>query len=112
MRWPGRSLGVGVGLCVVLGAAAGEVARRPKTALPDTLTPVLVRPVSSIVAPVLGGDGRYHVVYELWLTNAKALPATLSTPASVSLPAAPDSRASGRCCGPNCKTESQSRSSA
>jgi hypothetical protein len=55
--------------------AGGKSARRP--ALPDALTPVLVRPVAAITAPVLGDDGRYHVVYELWLTNAKALPATI-----------------------------------
>ncbi len=75
MTWPVRAVGVVVGLGVVLGMAGGKTARRP--ALPDALTPVLVRPVAAVVAPVLGDDGRYHVVYELWLTNAKALPATI-----------------------------------
>jgi hypothetical protein len=77
MTWPSRAIGVVVGLGVVLGMTGGEAARGPKPALPDALTPVLIRPVAPIVAPVLGGDGRYHVVYELWLTNAKALPATI-----------------------------------
>jgi hypothetical protein len=77
MTWRGRAVGAVVLLCVVLGVAGGEAARPPRPALPDALTPVLVRSVASIVAPVLGDDGRYHVVYELWLTNAKALPATV-----------------------------------
>src|SRR4029077_21231362 len=77
MTWPGRSVGALVGLGVVLGMAEAPVARNPRAALRDALTPVLVRPVAAIVAPVLGDDGRYHVVYELWLTNAKALPATI-----------------------------------
>src|SRR5258706_14786849 len=75
MTWPVRAVGVVVGLGVVLGMAGGKTARRP--ALPDALTPVLVRPVAAVVASVLGDDGRFHVVYELWLTNAKALPATI-----------------------------------
>jgi hypothetical protein len=57
--------------------AGAEAARRPKPALPDALTPVLVRTVAAIIAPVLGDDGRYYVVYELWLANAQAVPATI-----------------------------------
>jgi len=53
---------------------AGESA---EPAQPDVFTPVLIRPVASKTAPVSGDDGRFHVVYELRLTNAKAVPATI-----------------------------------
>jgi hypothetical protein len=53
-------------------AAQGEQQRE------DVFTPVTVSLVGSdSEGAVKGTDGRYHVVYELLLTNAKAAPATL-----------------------------------
>ena len=44
----------------------------------DVLTPVTVSLIGSdSEGAVKGTDGRYHVVYELLLTNARAVPATL-----------------------------------
>lgn len=53
----------------------------PTSALPggatDAFTPILVRALGATTAPVFGDDGRYHLMYDLWLTNAKAAPATI-----------------------------------
>src|SRR3954454_15362905 len=43
----------------------------------DQGTPVVASTLNTGAAPVLGTDGRLHVVYELELTNAKPVPATL-----------------------------------
>lgn len=43
----------------------------------DSFTPVVARTLAPTTAPVLGTDGKYHVVYELELTNAKPVTATL-----------------------------------
>lgn len=42
-------------------------------------TPVVASVVASPAPPVLGTDGRYHVLYELELLNAKLAPATLQS---------------------------------
>jgi hypothetical protein len=56
------------------GAAAPDGEQQQE----DVFTPVTVSLVGSdSEAAVKGTDGRYHVVYELLLTNAKAVPATL-----------------------------------
>ena len=47
------------------------------TAQPDAFTPVIVTPIGTRHVAVLGTDGRYHVVYELELTNTKLAPATI-----------------------------------
>ena len=70
MTWSSRAIGVALGLAAVVSTAPGQ-------ALHDAFTPVLIRPVAPNVAPVQGDDDRYHIVYELWLTNAKAVPATI-----------------------------------
>lgn len=46
-------------------------------ATPDDFTPVIGAIIGQDSAPVKGSDGRWHVVYELLLTNAKAVTATL-----------------------------------
>lgn len=45
--------------------------------LPDTFTAVLGSFVGGETAPVKGSDGRWHVVYELWMTNGKQVPASI-----------------------------------
>jgi hypothetical protein len=45
----------------------------------DAYTPVVVRPLSASTFPFLGSDGKYHVVYDLELTNGGPVPATVDT---------------------------------
>ena len=45
--------------------------------VPDAYTPLTLVPVSSGTFPFLGTDGKYHVAYDLQLTNASRVPATL-----------------------------------
>ncbi len=44
---------------------------------PDQFTPVIVSPLTGNTRPFPGTDGKYHVVYELVVTNTKPTPATL-----------------------------------
>jgi hypothetical protein len=44
---------------------------------PQRFTPVVASTIGPETAPVRGTDGRYHVVYELLLTNSKNVPATI-----------------------------------
>src|SRR5690606_19412229 len=60
----------------LLGSAGVLVPSVPPSAA-DDFTPVVGEILSSHTMPVRGSDGRMHVVYELLLTNAKAVPATL-----------------------------------
>jgi hypothetical protein len=46
-------------------------------AAPDQFTPVTAAPLTSRSQAFLGTDGKYHVDYELVLTNTKPTPATL-----------------------------------
>jgi hypothetical protein len=50
-----------------------------RAGLPEAFTPVVGSFVGDETAPVLGSDGKLHVVYELWLTNAKQVLATISS---------------------------------
>ena len=43
----------------------------------DSFTPLVARTLAPATAPVLGTDGKYHVVYELALTNAKPVTVTM-----------------------------------
>lgn len=45
--------------------------------VPDAYTAVTVRPLSAPTFPFPGTDGRYHIVYDLELTNAGPVPATI-----------------------------------
>jgi hypothetical protein len=60
---------IGFVLVVLLSACA--------TSKADDFTPLLVSPLTANARPVLGADGRMHIVYELVLTNANPTPATL-----------------------------------
>jgi hypothetical protein len=46
--------------------------------VPDAFTSVVVHPLSTSAFPFLGSDGRYHVAYDLELTNASRVPATVA----------------------------------
>ena len=58
-------------LLLVLPAAA----QKPRT---DQFTPVIVSTLTDSALPFPGTDGKYHVVYELKLTNTKPTTATLT----------------------------------
>src|SRR5262245_30971208 len=57
--------------------AAAWAAEPSPLRVPDAFTPVVARFVGRDTAPVKGSDGRWHVVYELWITNTRAQPATV-----------------------------------
>ena len=67
------------------GARRGLIAAAALLALPaagqksapDQFTPVVVSPLTGSTQPFPGADGKYHVVYELVVTNTKPTPATL-----------------------------------
>lgn len=71
-RTHARSLVALAMLAAALTGAASAVADDRKLAATPLILHVAHRPI-----PVLGGDGRYHVVYELDLTNFTPLGATL-----------------------------------
>jgi murein DD-endopeptidase MepM/ murein hydrolase activator NlpD len=80
-RWPGLA-----GVTAILAAAAliggggVAVAGRPgkkSIQVPDAFTPVVAHPISAPTFPFLGTDGKYHISYDLQLTNASRLPATI-----------------------------------
>jgi len=58
-------------------ATSSARAAAPPRALKQVFTPVTVTPVGVRPQAVLGTDGRYHLIYELELTNTKAVPATI-----------------------------------
>ena len=80
--------------------------------VPDNFTAVAVRPLSTPTFPFKGSDGKYHVVYDLELTNATQLPATIdkldvvdaSSPSTVI-----DSYSGLRLVDPNCQLGDCSR---
>lgn len=57
---------------------AAEAAQRLHPPPDDQFTPVTVAPLTRSVQPVVGTDGKSHVVYELVLTNAGVPTAALS----------------------------------
>jgi hypothetical protein len=69
-----------VGLLSVSACGAAAAEQQPETIpspSPVVFTPVTVTPLGTDPAPVLGTDGRFHLVYEYELTNTKAAPATI-----------------------------------
>jgi hypothetical protein len=62
-------------------SADGGGAGHPAAAgtIPDSFSPVVITPISDPTFPWPGSDHRYHVSYDLQLTNASRLPATLTT---------------------------------
>ena len=59
-----------VAVPTTIGALAGVT-------VPDEFTALTLVPVSTGTFPFLGTDGKYHVSYDLQLTNASRVPATL-----------------------------------
>ncbi len=93
-RRPGDRLGTGPGAgriavlsALALGAAACSSVSASSTGdsvddakliqVPDAFTSVVMRSLSAPTFPFLGTDGKYHVAYDLELTNASRVPATI-----------------------------------
>lgn len=75
MRWWVRLVVCAALVCALFSYSSSSA--EPSTLAVDAFTPVVASTLASTTAPVLGTDGKYHVVYELELTNTKAVPATL-----------------------------------
>lgn len=65
-----------VALCLALPAAA-QTYESNQASEPDQFTPVLASSLTHSTQPFLATDGKYHVDYELLVTNSKPTPATL-----------------------------------
>src|SRR6478609_8342371 len=61
-------------LVAVLALGIAAAGARAQTRQPDSFTPLVIGPLATDTAPFLGDDGQFHLVYELWVTNAKAVP--------------------------------------
>jgi murein DD-endopeptidase MepM/ murein hydrolase activator NlpD len=72
---PTRFLLVAALAALAFAPAAAAAAATPD---PDALTPISVIPLAN-PAPVLGSDGRYHMVFELQALNVSSLPFTVRT---------------------------------
>jgi hypothetical protein len=72
-----RAIGPLAAAMVALIAGVFLSARSDAGQSVDQFTPVLASPVAPKSAPALGTDGKYHVVYELMLTNATQFAAAL-----------------------------------
>jgi murein DD-endopeptidase MepM/ murein hydrolase activator NlpD len=64
-------------LAVSLVAATGSASAAARTDN-DSVTPLIVTPVTQkVVTPVRGSDGRWHILYEIMITNSVSRTATL-----------------------------------
>ncbi len=61
---------------VVAGCSQVDPHAEPIT-VPDAYTSVVMRSLSAPTFPFLGSDGKYHIAYDLELTNAARVPATI-----------------------------------
>jgi hypothetical protein len=64
-----------VAALLALGLASASAGAQNRQ--PDAFTPLVIGPLANDTAPFQGDDGQFHVVYELWVTNAKSVPATI-----------------------------------
>jgi biotin carboxyl carrier protein len=46
--------------------------------IPDAFTPLTVQPISQATFPFPGTDGKYHLAFDVQITNAAAVPASLN----------------------------------
>jgi hypothetical protein len=66
-----------LGMIAMLSAGLAAPSAARTLTVPTAFTPVVAGFIGDETAPVEGTDGRWHVVYELWLTNARPVPATI-----------------------------------
>ena len=74
-------------MALLLGAALPAAAAET-TATEDVFTPVTAVPFNPTTTPVLGTDGKWHLVYELRLANVGEVPATLESVQVTDMPEA------------------------
>jgi len=75
-----RGAGIGwlaVGLALGLGSSGDGASLARAATSSEVFTPIVGSVLGGETAAVRGSDGRYYVVYELLLTNAKRVPAEL-----------------------------------
>lgn len=65
------------GMTLIFIAGTSNAENSKPIELPDEFTAVLSGFLGKETAPVIGSDGKWHVVYELWLTNGKQMPANI-----------------------------------
>ena len=73
----GSSTSVATSAASGSAAAGGGSSATDGIRVPDAFTAVTVRPLSSPTFPFKGSDGKYHVAYDLELTNGHHVPATI-----------------------------------
>ena len=73
------ALAVGAAACTSVSASStGDSVDDAKLIqVPDAYTPVVMGSLSAPTFPFLGTDGKYHVAYDLELTNASRVPTTI-----------------------------------
>ena len=79
------AVGALVGVVGLVAACTPPTSTKPPTTsspgstihVPDAYTSVVIRPLSAPTFPFKGSDGKYHIVYDLELTNASRVPATI-----------------------------------
>ena len=73
------ALALGAAACSSVSAAStGDSVDDAKLIqVPDVYTPVVMQSLSAPTFPFLGTDGKYHVAYDLELTNASRVPAAI-----------------------------------
>ncbi|WP_246540774.1 hypothetical protein [Mycobacterium spongiae] len=59
-------------------AAPAHRDARPDAAVPDAFTPLVVEPISRPTFPFPGTDNKYHVAFDVQITNATGVPASLT----------------------------------
>ena len=64
-------------MAMTLVACDLDLRSKPAIQVPDAFTAVVAHPLSAPTFPFPGTDGKYHVAYDLQLTNASRLPATI-----------------------------------
>lgn len=60
-----------------LSSPGSSAAPEPRVSVPPAYTPVTVQQLGAPTLPFKGSDGKYHVVYDLQLTNAATVPADI-----------------------------------
>lgn len=73
------ALALGAAACSTVSASStgDSVDDAEQFQVPDAFTSVVVQSLSAPTFPFLGTDGKYHVAYDLELTNASRVPATI-----------------------------------
>src|SRR4051794_9966619 len=78
--WRPRVVALGAMVTAVTLVAAAcdpDLGAKHAIQVPDAFTAVVAHPISAPTFPFLGTDGKYHISYDLQLTNGSRLPAAI-----------------------------------